>query len=69
MTQTTRGAAAIASSAMGARAEKWDIPNVWICDGSLFPTVGGVNPSLAIRAVAYRTADRIKTLAAARGEL
>lgn len=69
MTQTTRAAAAIASSATGARAEKWDIPNVWICDGSVFPTVGGANPSLAIQAVACRNADRIKTLAAARGEL
>jgi choline dehydrogenase-like flavoprotein len=41
----------------------WDIPNLWICDGSVFPTVGGVNPSLTIQAVACRTADRIKALA------
>lgn len=46
----------------------WDIPNLWICDGSVFPTVGGVNPSLTIQAIACRTADRIKTLAS-RGEL
>jgi choline dehydrogenase-like flavoprotein len=46
----------------------WDIPNLWICDGSVFPTVGGVNPSLTIQAIACRTADRIKTLAA-RGEI
>jgi choline dehydrogenase-like flavoprotein len=46
----------------------WDIPNLWVCDGSVFPTVGGVNPSLTIQAVACRTADRIKALAA-RGEL
>jgi choline dehydrogenase-like flavoprotein len=46
----------------------WDIPNLWICDGSVFPTVGGVNPSLTIQALACRTADRIKALAA-RGEL
>jgi choline dehydrogenase-like flavoprotein len=46
----------------------WDIPNLWICDGSVFPTVGGVNPSLTIQAIACRTADRIKALAA-RGEL
>ena len=24
--------------------------NLWICDGSVFPTVGGVNPSLTIQA-------------------
>ncbi len=46
----------------------WDIPNLWICDGSLFPTSGGVNPSLTIQALACRIADRIKALAA-RGEL
>ncbi len=41
---------------------------LWICDGSVFPTVGGVNPSLTIQAIACRTADRIRALAA-RGEL
>jgi choline dehydrogenase-like flavoprotein len=46
----------------------WDIPNLWVCDGSVFPTVGGVNPSLTIQALALRAADRIETLAA-RGEL
>ena len=46
----------------------WSIPNLWVCDGSLFPTSGGVNPSLTIQAIACRTADRIKALAR-RGEL
>ncbi len=46
----------------------WDIPNLWICDGSLFPTSGGVNPSLTIMALAARTADRIAAMAR-RGEL
>jgi choline dehydrogenase-like flavoprotein len=46
----------------------WDMPNLWICDGSVFPTVGGVNPSLTIQAIACRTADRIKAMAG-RGEL
>jgi choline dehydrogenase-like flavoprotein len=36
--------------------------------GSVFPTVGGINPSLTIQAIACRTADRIKALAAL-GEL
>ena len=35
---------------------------------SVFPTVGGVNPSLTIQAIACRTADRIRTLSS-RGEL
>jgi len=37
----------------------WDIPNLWVCDGSLFPTAGGVNPSLTIQALACRIGDRI----------
>ncbi len=44
------------------------LPNLWVCDGSVFPTVGGVNPSLTIQAVALRTADRIEAMAR-RGEL
>jgi choline dehydrogenase-like flavoprotein len=46
----------------------WDIPNLWICDGSLFVTSGGVNPSLTIQALALRIADRIQAMAK-RGEL
>ncbi|MCB2055070.1 MAG: GMC family oxidoreductase [Geminicoccaceae bacterium] len=46
----------------------WDVPNLWICDGSLMPTAGGVNPSMTILANAARIADRMKALAA-RGEL
>jgi choline dehydrogenase-like flavoprotein len=56
------------TSVVNADCRCWDIPNLWICDGSVFPTVGGVNPSLTIQAIACRTADRIKALAA-RGEL
>lgn len=41
----------------------WDVPNLWICDGSLLPTGGGVNPSLTIMALACRTGDRIAALA------
>src|SRR5687768_14688890 len=46
----------------------WDVPNLWICDGSLFPTSGGVNPSETIQALACRTADHITALGR-RGEL
>lgn len=56
------------ASVVNADCRSWDIPNLWICDGSVFPTVGGVNPSLTIQAIACRTADRIRTLAA-NGEL
>jgi choline dehydrogenase-like flavoprotein len=57
-----------AASVVDADCRSWDIPNLWVCDGSVFPTVGGVNPSLTIQAIACRTGDRIKALAA-RGEL
>ena len=57
-----------ATSVVNADCRSWDIPNLWICDGSVFPTVGGVNPSLTIQAIACRTGDRIRALAAS-GEL
>jgi choline dehydrogenase-like flavoprotein len=56
------------TSVVNADCRSWDIPNLWICDGSVFPTTGGVNPSLTIQAIALRTADRIKAMAQ-RGEL
>ncbi len=33
-----------------------DVSNLWICDGSVWPSVGAVNPSLTIEALALRTA-------------
>ncbi len=53
------------TSVVDADGRSWDIPNLWICDGSLFPTCGGVNPSLTIQALACRAADRMSQLAAA----
>jgi choline dehydrogenase-like flavoprotein len=57
-----------ATSVVDRDGRSWDIPNLWICDGSLFPTSGGVNPSLTIQALACRMGDRIAAMAA-RGEL
>jgi choline dehydrogenase-like flavoprotein len=56
------------TSVVNADCRSWDIPNLWVCDGSVFPTVGGVNPALTIQTIAVRTADRIRKLAAV-GEL
>jgi choline dehydrogenase-like flavoprotein len=56
------------TSVVDADGRSWDIPNLWICDGSLFPTTGGVNPSETIQALACRIGDRIAALAS-RGEL
>jgi len=55
-------------SVVNADCRSWDIPNLFVCDGSVFPTTGAVNPSLTIQALALRTADRIQALAR-RGEL
>jgi choline dehydrogenase-like flavoprotein len=57
-----------ARSVVDADCRSWDIPNLWVCDGSVFPTVGGVNPALTIQTIAMRTASRIGILAQ-RGEL
>jgi len=53
------------TSVVNADCRSWDIPNLWVCDGSVFPTVGGVNPALTIQTIAVRTADRICKLVAA----
>ncbi|MDT7706887.1 MAG: hypothetical protein QOG20_2494 [Pseudonocardiales bacterium] len=37
----------------------WDVPNVFLCDGSVCPTQGAANPALTIMALASRLADRM----------
>ena len=37
-----------------------DVKNLFIIDGSVFVTSGGVNPTNTIQALALHTADRIK---------
>jgi choline dehydrogenase-like flavoprotein len=44
------------TSVVGHDCRSHDVPNLWICDGSVFPTGGAVNPSLTIQAIATRTA-------------
>jgi choline dehydrogenase-like flavoprotein len=48
-----------ASSVVNADCRSHDIPNMYICDGSIFPTCGAVNPSLTIEAIALRTAEKM----------
>jgi choline dehydrogenase-like flavoprotein len=47
------------SSVVDADCRSWDVPNLYICDGSVFVTSSAVNPSLTIQAIATRTADRL----------
>jgi choline dehydrogenase-like flavoprotein len=44
-----------ATSVVGPDCRSHDVRNLWICDGSVFPTAGAVNPSLTIQALATRT--------------
>ena len=37
----------------------WGVPNMYVADGSVFPTSGGYNPTLTIQAMAWRMADRM----------
>ncbi|MBM9594942.1 hypothetical protein JM664_10550 [Rhodobacteraceae bacterium MCCB 386] len=50
-------------SVVDADGRAWSCDNLWICDGSIMPTGGGVNLSLTIMANAARIADRIRALA------
>ena len=49
-------------SVVNADCRAHDVPNLFVCDGSVFPTSTAVNPSLTIQAVAARTAVRIVDL-------
>lgn len=37
----------------------WDVPNLWVCDNSVFPSAVIANPALTIMALSLRTADRM----------
>jgi choline dehydrogenase-like flavoprotein len=37
----------------------WDVPNLFVADGSVMPTQGSANPALTIMALAFRLAERL----------
>jgi choline dehydrogenase-like flavoprotein len=39
----------------------WEVPNLFVVDGSVFPTEGAANPALVIMALADRVAGLLKT--------
>jgi choline dehydrogenase-like flavoprotein len=57
-----------ATSVVDANCRAWDVPNLYVCDGSVFVTSSASNPSLTIQAIAARTANHL-VAAAKRGEL
>jgi choline dehydrogenase-like flavoprotein len=57
---TCRMGATAAESVVDQWCRSWDVPNLFICDGSVLPTQGSANPALTISALAARTADWIR---------
>ncbi|HJU64875.1 MAG TPA: GMC family oxidoreductase, partial [Gemmatimonadaceae bacterium] len=56
---TCRMGVSAADSVVDRDCRTHDVPNLFICDGSVFPSGTAVNPSLTIQAIASRTARRI----------
>ncbi|WP_019423181.1 GMC family oxidoreductase [Paenibacillus sp. OSY-SE] len=48
------------SSVVNSYGQSHDIPNLFVCDASIFVTSGGANPTNTVMALALRTADYIK---------
>jgi choline dehydrogenase-like flavoprotein len=44
----------------------WGVPNLFVCDGSVFPTEGAANPALVIMALADRLAELLRRKEATR---
>ena len=55
---TCRMGSASTSAVVDADCRSFDVPNLYICDNSVFPSALSVNPALTIMALALRTADR-----------
>ncbi len=55
------GTAMMGDDASASVVDKWgrshEIPNLWLCDNSIFPSALDVNPALTIMALALRAAD------------
>ncbi len=47
-------------SVVDATCRSWEVPNLFVCDGSVLPTQGSANPALTISALAARLADWLR---------
>ncbi len=45
--------------AVNPEGETWDVKNLYVMDGALFPTASGVNPMLSIMAMAHQSAKQL----------
>jgi choline dehydrogenase-like flavoprotein len=55
------------SSVVDRWGQSHDVPNLWIFDGSTWPTSSGMNPTATIAAFALRGAERMLALQGGRG--
>lgn len=55
---TARMGRSATDSVVNADGRAHDVPNLYICDNSTFPSALGVNPALTIMALSLRTADQ-----------
>ncbi len=46
------------NSVVNRNGQSFDVPNLYVCDNSIFPSALSVNPALTIMALALRTADK-----------
>lgn len=46
----------------------WEVPNLFVCDGSVMPTQGSANPALTIMVLASRLAERLARKQAAHSQ-
>jgi choline dehydrogenase-like flavoprotein len=47
------------TAACNPEGETWEVRNLWVCDGSAFPTAPGVNPMISIESTAHMNALKI----------
>jgi choline dehydrogenase-like flavoprotein len=46
-------------SATNPDSETWEVKNLYVMDGSSFPSASGVNPMVSIEAIAHRNASAL----------